>query len=155
MDRRIKRRRGGLIELRLTEQERAVLGHVADQLREAIVSGVETPTLRRLFPPAYVDDPDKEAGFQALARDELLESRLAALDDVEAVLTDPVMDADRASGLLRSCNALRLVLGTRLDVSEDDDPQIEPDDPEAPIWALYFFLSTLVAELVDALAGDL
>jgi hypothetical protein len=132
-----------------------VLGHVAGQLREAIVASAEAPALRRLFPPAYDDDPDKEAGFQALARDELLESRLAALDDVEAALEDPVMDADRASGLMRSCNALRLVLGTRLDVSEDGEPDIDPDDPEAPTWALYYFLSSLVAELVDALAADL
>ena len=154
-DRRIKRRRGGKLELRLTAQEKAVLGHVAGQLREAIVSGVEAPSLRRLFPPAYVDDPEKEAGYQALARDELLESRLAALDDVEAALAEPLMDADRAAGLMRSCNALRLVLGTRLDVSEDDEPEIDPEDPEAPTWALYFFLSTLVAELVDALASDL
>ena len=154
-DRRIKRKRNGQLELRLTPQEQAVLGHVAGQLREAIVSSAENPMLRRLFPPAYVDDAEKEAGFQALARDELLESRLAALDDVEAALSDRVMDADRASGLLRSCNALRLVLGTRLDVSEDEDPDIDPDDPEAATWALYYFLSTLVAELVDVLTGDL
>ena len=155
MDRRIKRKRNGMLELRLTAPEQAVLGHVAEQLREALVAGTEAPSLRRLFPPAYVDDQEKEAGYRALAHDELLESRLAALDDVEAALADPLMDAERASGLLRSCNALRLVLGTRLDVSEDEEPELDPEDPEAATWALYYFLSTLVAELVDALSGDL
>jgi hypothetical protein len=154
-DRRVKRKRGGRYELRLSEEERAVLGHVAAQLREAILVGGDAPTMRRLNPPAYVEDPEKEAGFQALARDELLESRLAALDELEAALADPVMDAGRASALMRSCNALRLVLGTRLDVQEDEDPAIDADDPEAPAWALYFFLSALVGELVDALAHDL
>jgi hypothetical protein len=65
------------------------------------------------------------------------------------------MDIDRATGLMRSFNALRLVLGTRLDVSEDDEPHIDPEDPDAPAWALYYFLSALVAELVDVLATDL
>ena len=65
------------------------------------------------------------------------------------------MAPDRANGLLRSFNDVRLVLGTRLDVSEDDDPHLDPDDPDAPAWALYYFLSGLVAELVDALAADL
>jgi hypothetical protein len=154
-ERRVKRKRGGRYELRLSEEERAVLGHVAGQLREAILTGGDAPTLRRLTPPAYVDDPEKQAGYQALAGDELLESRLAALDELDAALADPVMDADRAAALMRSCNALRLVLGTRLDVQEDHDPDIDEDDPEAPTWALYYFLSNLVAELVDALSGDL
>ena len=112
--------------------------------------------LRRLFPPAYVDDQEKEAGFRALARDELLEARLAVARPARGRRSaDPVMDAERAGSLLRSCNALRLVLGTRLDVSEDDDPALDPDDPESPTWALYYFLSGLVGELVDALAADL
>jgi hypothetical protein len=153
--RRVVRRRGGRYELKLDATEAVVLGHVAQQLREAILTGTDDPMLRRLFPPAYVDDQEKEAGYQALARDELLEARLASLDQLESALADPVMDAERAGALLRSCNALRLVLGTRLDVSEDDDPGIDPDDPEAPTWALYYFLSGLVGELVDALAADL
>jgi hypothetical protein len=155
LERKIRRRRNGTIELRLTEQERLVLGHIAGQLREALLTGTDVPALRRLFPPAYVDDAEKEAGFQALARDELLESRFAALDQLESALENPVLDADAAAGLLRSCNALRLVLGTNLDVHEDEDPLIDVDDPEAPTWALYYFLSSLVSELVDSLAADL
>jgi hypothetical protein len=85
----------------------------------------------------------------------LLESRLAAVDEVEATLGADTVDAERAGAWMRSLNALRLVLGTRLDVSEDDDREIDPDDPDAPARALYYFLSALVDELVDALAADL
>jgi hypothetical protein len=151
---RIKRKRDGSIELRLSEEEAEVLAHVTEQLREALSADSDAPALRRLFPPAYVDDDEKEAGFKALARDELLEARLAALDDVDAALADPRMDAERANAFMRSCNALRLVLGTRLDVSEDDH-RVDPDDPDAPVWALYYFLSSLVGEMVEALAHDL
>ncbi len=153
--RKVKRRRDGRIELRLSEEETEVIAHVIEQLREAILADTDAQSLRRLFPPAYADDAEKEAGFRAIARDELLESRLAALDEVDAALAEPVMAPERANGLLRSFNDVRLVLGTRLDVSEDDDPHLDPDDPDAPAWALYYFLSGLVAELVDALAADL
>ena len=152
---RFKRRRDGSIELRLSEEEAAVLAHVTGQLREALVTDTDAPALRRLFPPAYVEDEEKEAGFRALARDELLEARLAALDEVDAALAEPRMDADRAGSFMRSCNALRLVLGTRLDVSEDDDVRVDPDDPDAPVWGLYYFLSSLVGEMVEVLAHDL
>ncbi len=153
--RKVKRRRDGKVELRLSEEETEVIAHVIEQLREAILADTDAESLRRLFPPAYADDPEKEAGFRAIARDELLESRLAALDEVDAALAEPVMAPGRANGLLRSFNDVRLVLGTRLDVSEDDEPHLDPDDPDAPAWALYYFLSGLVAELVDALAADL
>jgi len=150
---RVKRRRDGTVELRLSEDEADVLAHVSAQLREAMVTDTDSPVLRRLFPPAYVDDEEKEAGFQALARDELLEARLAALDEVDAALADPRMDAERAAAFMRACNALRLVLGTRLDVSEDEH-RVDPDDPDAPAWILYHFLSALVGELVEVLAAD-
>jgi hypothetical protein len=53
-------------------------------------------------------------------------------------------------------NDLRLVLGTRLDVSEDDDfDTIDPDDPDAPAWSVYHYLGMLVASMVDALAEEL
>jgi hypothetical protein len=155
MSRLIKRRRDGRIEVRLGEAERDVLVHVLGQLRDALVGDPDDPMLQRLFPPAYADDPEKEAGFRALARDELLESRLAAIDAVEASLDAELLDPDAAGAWMRSLNALRLVLGTRLDVTEDDDRGIEPDDPDAPARALYYFLSNLVDELVDALAAGL
>lgn len=152
---RVKRRRDGRIELRLSDDESAVLAHVSGQLREALLADSDAPALRRLFPPAYVEDEEKEAGFRALAHDELLEARLVALDELDAALAEPKMDAERAGSLLRSCNSLRLVLGTRLDVSEDDDVPVDADDPDAPVWALYYFLSALVGEMVEVLAADL
>ena len=57
----------------------------------------------------------------------------------------------RASrGWLTALNDLRLVLGTRLDVSEDDD-DVDPDDPDAPAHAVYHYLGLLLGEVVDAL----
>lgn len=147
-----RRRRDGSVELLLGDAHRRVLGDVLGQLREALVADVDDPVLARLFPPAYADDEEKEAGFRALARDELLEQRLAAIDAVEASLSSPRLTAEEADTWARSLNALRLVLGTRLDVREEDDRgPLDEDDPAAPAWALYDLLSALVDDLVVAL----
>ena len=153
--RKVRRRRGGGIEIRLTAQERELMTHVVGQLRDAMLADADDPALRRLFPPAYVDDDEKEAGFKALARDELLESRLQSIEVVEQSARSDVLDPAQAEAWLRAMNALRLVLGTRLDVAEDDIPELMPDDPDLPAWVLYDLLSRLVWELVEAMAGDL
>ena len=149
--RRVRRRRDGSITIALDGDEREVLLHVLGQLRDAMVADAGDLALQRLFPPAYADDVEKDAGYQALARDELLEARLAAVEVVERSIEQGALSADEADAWLRSLNALRLVLGTRLDVREDEEPDLDPDDPDTPAWALYYFLSGLVAELVDAL----
>jgi hypothetical protein len=48
-------------------------------------------------------------------------------------------------------NDLRLVLGTRLDVTEDMD-DIELDDPRAPAFHVYHYLTYVLSEIVNALA---
>ena len=42
------------------------------------------------------------------------------------------------------------MLGTRLDVSEDQDA-LDADDPDAPAMAVYGYLSVLLTDIVDAL----
>jgi len=149
-----KRRRDGSVEIRVGDEERALIADVLGQLREAMVADAGDPLLARLFPPAYPDDPEKEAGFRALARDELLEHRLAAIETVEASLSAPSLDPDQAEAWLRALNSLRLVLGTRLDVQEDDERRpVGPDDPDVAAWWLYELLSALVDDLVGALGG--
>jgi hypothetical protein len=53
---------------------------------------------------------------------------------------------------LQAINALRLVLGTRLDVSEDDDPDpLPPDHPQAADQGAYTALTVLQFEIIRAL----
>ena len=59
-----------------------------------------------------------------------------------------------ARGLAVGGRVLRLVLGTRLDVSEDMDPP-DPADPTAPEYALYELLGQLQYLMVEVLAADL
>jgi hypothetical protein len=52
-------------------------------------------------------------------------------------------------------NDLRLVLGTRLDVTEEMDFDLDPSDPSAAELAVYAYLSWLQEQLVEALAAGL
>jgi hypothetical protein len=152
--RRIRRTAAGTYALRLPRAEAELLASLVDQLRELLELSTDDPSVRRLFPTAYHDDPERDREYQQLVRDELLQRRLAALAVVEATVRRKELDEAQLAGWLTALNDLRLVIGTRLDVSEDQE-DLDEDDPDAPAMAVYGYLSVLLSEAVDALADDL
>ena len=149
---RIKRSRDGRFQLRLPDAERTILRSLPQQLRALLES--DSPSLRRLFPPAYVDDPEREAEYRRLMGDDLLASKQRSLDVVEQTVDADVLDEGQLTAWMGALNDLRLVLGTTLDVSEDMDIDgIPDDDPAAPMLALYGYLGYLQEQVVAALAG--
>ena len=152
--RRVRRTRHGDFEVRLPEEERQLLVTMVGALRAALDGDVRAePALRRLFPPAYAHpaDEEAEAEYQALMHEELLASRLAALDVLEATASRDRLDEPELLAWLTALNQLRLVLGTRLDVSEDDEPLPDPDDPAAALHDIYHYLGVLLEAVIDAL----
>jgi len=112
---------------------------------------------RRLFPPAYhlADDAEADGEYQRLMRDELVASRLAAMEQVDTALGSKApLDEEAMHGLLQSLNAVRLVLGTLLDVGEEHDPgEVAENDPLVGEHHLYNFLSYLLEAAVTAVSG--
>lgn len=154
--RAIKRLPDGDLRLKLGAQEREVLASLPGQLRELLSVAPDDPSVRRLAPPAYVDDREHEAEYRRLMGDDLADRRLAALAVLEETAGRDRLTEEQAHGWLAALNSLRLVLGTQLDVHEDmEEMTVAPDDPRAPGLALYGYLSGLLWELVDALAEGL
>ena len=151
---RVKRRGVGRYEVKLRPSERVLMGDLVVQLREQLLASTDDPSVRRLFPPAYPDDPERDAGYQVLTRDELLEHRLAALDTVEGSLDGAELDDAGLAAWMSTLNSLRLVLGTRLDVDEEL-PALADDDPLAPAYAVYEYLGWLLSQVVDVGSRDL
>jgi hypothetical protein len=148
---RVRRLRKGGYRLELPAAERDVLRRLLPQLRELLLAPEPDPRVRRLFPVAHPDDPRLQAAFEGLVHDELVASRLAAIDQVERTLDATELDDDQLAAWMHSINSVRLVLGTLLDVSEDDSGhEIDDDDPDAGTWALYGYLSFLLDQLVEA-----
>jgi hypothetical protein len=150
--RRIRRTRQGDFELRLPEDERALLRNVVPQLRQLLDGDLADPALRRLFPTAYADDPERDREYQALVRDELADRRRASVELVLATVDASELDEEQLTAWMHAVNDLRLVLGTRLDVGEDTDPEPHPDDPDGPLLVLYGYLGYLLEAIVEALA---
>lgn len=156
----VRRRRDGAFDVRLKGWERDLLTDLVPQLRELLTAGAgggeagtaPDPSLRRLFPTAYADDAELDAEYQSLVRDDLLERRLAALDLLEETVDADVITEEQLLAWMGAVNDLRLVIGTRLDVSEDMD-DIDPDDPDAPLFAAYGYLGWLLENIVAALAN--
>jgi hypothetical protein len=149
--RMVRRARDGSFQLRMSDDERDLVASLAGQLRDLLLSD-ETDGPERLFPPGYADDPDREQEYQQLTHDELLTKRLASVDIVEQTVTETSLDEDQLNAWMGAVNDLRLVLGTRLDVTEDMD-DIALDDPRAPAFAVYHYLTHLLAEIVQALSA--
>src|SRR5690606_4374522 len=123
------------------------------QLREQLLASTDDPAVRRLFPPAYPDDAERDAGYQVLTRDTLLEQRLAALDTVEQRPDGPELDEGGTTAWMTTLHALRLALAPRLHVAEEP-PARDPADPMAPAYAVAGFVGGLLAQVGDVLSAD-
>jgi hypothetical protein len=111
--------------------------------------------LRRLNPAGYRDDPVAEAEFRSLTADGLRAERDERLDacrdDLAAGAGIDLTDPDTARRWLQVLNDLRLALGTRLGVTQDGQPDIDPADPAAQPWIVYVWLTAMQDAVVDTL----
>jgi hypothetical protein len=149
--RRIERERGGGFRVRLPREERELLRSLPGQLRALLER--DDPSLERLFPPAYGDDLEANAAYDELVRDELLRGRLAALRLLEETVDAEQLDEKQLNAWIGALNDFRLVLGTRLGVTEEVYASgVSPRDPRAPELALYGYLTWLQEEAIQALS---
>ena len=153
--RRFRTKRNGFVEIRIADEERQLISELVEQLRELVLStspeGSVDPSIRRLYPTAYVEDVEQEQKYQRSMRDQLLERRLANLELVESTIQNEELSPEILTGWITTINDFRLVLGTHLDVSEDEEPSLEGEnDSQQQQRAIYHYLSHLLGELVDA-----
>lgn len=148
---RFRRRRDGSFTLRWDARDRAVIADAIAELRGLMSS--DDPAIARLFPSPYGDDAERNAGWDVLVRGELIERRLDALQRVESMFDRRTCSADELSALMRSVNDARLVVGTRLDVSEDGPP-LDMTASEASAYRLYEHLTSILAHAIRALSGS-
>lgn len=137
------------------EDERRLVARLLGELSQLLMGESGDPRLIRIFPPAYhlADDAEADAEYQRLMREDLVASRLSGITTVTAALQEPgPVDEETMIAFVQAINGLRLVLGTMLDVVEDDDPDtIDEDDPLVGEHHLYNFLSWLLDWAVRAL----
>ena len=154
--RRVERTGVGRFQLQIPGPEQELLRELAAEMRAVLKGGRdEDPARRRLFPAALPDDPAGEAEYRQLLGDQLGESHLGALDALESSLDAGRLDEAQLLAWVRALNQLRLLLGTRLEVTEEGyERPVDDEDPRAPAFAVYDYLTWLQEEAIDALSGE-
>jgi len=138
-------------------------GEAADPLAELFAEGPskppEDPALARLFPDAYEETGDA-AEFRRFTENDLRarkrEDALTMIRGLDA--GGPVLElsAAEARQWLGGLNDLRLTIGTRLEVTEDESSELyrlPDDDPRKPLVMAYLWLGGLQETLVEALTA--
>lgn len=161
----------GTYEMGFPDHICELLVWLSDQLDTVL--DTDSPQLTRLFPTAYPGDAEMDAGYQILAHGQLVDYRRQAIQILRETAKQSSLDEDQLTAWMRVVNDLRLVIGTRLDVSEDDDFDFpdadstdadstdgdstdgDPADPDEGLTEIYHLLGLILSHIVDALTGDL
>ena len=151
----IERTADGGFRVHLGPDERDLLRKLAAELEELLAAEPDDPSLRRLRPRAYEDDR-VEQEYRSLMGSELESLRLKNLRGLGETSGRDRLDPDELGCWLAALNDLRLVLGTRLDVSEDEFADgFDPGAPHAYELAVYGFLTWLQEAAVAAASSHL
>jgi hypothetical protein len=156
--RRVKRARRGGFDVRMPPEERELLRSLGPQMRKILTRPAPheepDPAVERLFPVAYPTDEDRQTEYRLLVQGELLDSHLGALAVLEETADAERLDEDQLMAWMRAVNEVRLVLGTRLEITDDRaDRSRDRRDPRAPAFAVYDYLTGLQGEIIEALSG--
>ena len=151
----VRRRKAGGFDIELRPEERQLLVTLAQDLRSSLTAGspASDPSLQRLFPPAYPEELLMNLDYERTAGESLLAGRLRALDLLARTAEADVVSDDELDAWMRSINDIRLVLGSRIGVTEDEPPTEAQTDPETrAVWQTYGYLSWLLESLIEAMS---
>lgn len=153
----------GTLLVNLLGGEVAMMQMLLTEVRGLVLAPDTNAAQKRLFPRAYLDptEEEAEAELQSLVHGDLVRDRVAAFDDVDAMLrggthdgdrVQLALDADRQDHFLRAVNDLRLSLAALVGVDGSSGAETNPD-PQAA--ALLDWLGELVQDLVELLLSEL
>ncbi len=149
----IRRGRGGAVVVELPEAVRLFVRGTAEAYRDLLRSeeAADDPAVARLSPTAYVDDPLRDIAYDERRAETLEQGRFEAIETVLRTADAERLTDEEADAWMRTCNDVRLVLGTRLAVTEESTPEDFGSDPvTSGTFEHYALLSELVQLLVEA-----
>jgi Domain of unknown function (DUF2017) len=141
----------GDFQLNLSDDDRSVLRELAPQFTE-LLADPSQPVLRRLFPPAYsdTDDVERQDEYRRLMQEDLVERHREEFELLASTVDARILTPEQLEAWSRALNSIRLVLGTYLDVSEDDERR----PPTTPEESVYRWLTYLLGEAIEALSSQ-
>jgi hypothetical protein len=147
---------GDRFAVRLSQGVRGLLVELCQQSRALLESEDPSsdPAVARLFPPAYEDDPLRNLEFETSLGGSPRTGKLEALDTVERTARATALTEDELLAWVGVVNDLRLVLGTRVEITEEATDEDFPEgDPRHDTYRAYQFLGYLLQEMLDAVGA--
>jgi Domain of unknown function (DUF2017) len=140
--------------------ERELLAELCRQARAVLIAEDPSsdPALARLFPAAYPDDPLASLEFETNLGDAPRKGKLEAIETVERTVDAQELSEEELILWMGVVNDLRLLLGTRLGITDEDgdqdgDEDDAEDDPEVVAREAYGYLTWLQGSMLDALGA--
>jgi len=147
---------GDRFAVRLSKGVRGLLVELCQQSRALLEAEDPSsdPAVARLFPPAYEDDPLRNLEFETNLGGSPRTGKLEALDTVERTATATALTEDELLAWVGVVNDLRLVLGTRIEITEEaTDEDFLEGDPRHDTYRAYLFLGYLLQEMLEAMGA--
>jgi hypothetical protein len=148
------RRRRDRFAVRLGPDERELLQELCRQSRELLEAEDPSsdPAVARLFPAAYRDDPLRSLEFETNLGDAPRNGKIAAIETLERTSQASELTEDELLSWLGAVNDFRLVLGTRIEITEEATEQDYPEgDPNHDAFGAYAYLTWLQDRMLRAL----
>ena len=148
------RRRRGRFVVSLGTGERELLVELCRQSRELLASEDPSsdPSVARLFPAAYKDDPLRSLEFETNLGDAPRSGKLAAIDTVERTVQASELSEEELLVWMGAVNDFRLLLGTRIDITEESTERDYPEgDANHDAFQVYVYLTWLEDRMLRAL----
>ena len=146
-----KERSGDRYKLNLGGEERDILRGLGPQFA-AMLDDPTQPVLERLFPPAYLGEEQLQMQdeYRRLMQEDLVDRHRQEFELLASTAGSDTLTGEELLAWARALNSIRLVLGTHLDVSEEDENRT----PTVPEEALYQWLTYVLGEVIEALEGQ-
>ena len=148
------RRRKGRFTVSLGTGERELLAELCRQSRELLAEEDPSsdPSIARLFPAAYKDDPLRSLEFETNLGDSPRAGKLAAIDTLERTVDSPELTEEELLTWMGAVNDFRLLLGTRIDIKEESTEGDYPEgDANHDSFQVYVYLTWLQDRMLRTL----
>jgi hypothetical protein len=146
-------KKGDRFSVRLGKHERSLLVELVRQSRTLLETEDPSsdPAVARLFPAAYRDDPLRNLEYETSLGGAPRSGKLQALDTVERTANARALSEEDFLTWLGVVNDLRLVLGTRIEVTEESTEEDFAAGGPRDAFHVYQFLGWVQQEMLFAL----
>jgi hypothetical protein len=146
-------KKGDRFSVRLGKHERNLLVELVRQSRTLLETEDPSsdPAVARLFPAAYRDDPLRNLEYETSLGGAPRSGKLLALDTVERTANARALSEEDFLTWMGVVNDLRLVLGTRIEVTEESTEEDFAAGGPRDAYHVYQFLGWVQQEMLFAL----